>query len=63
MGEMIFDLGIQYTIGKIFSMATKYFPCMFQIVEENMNVQSFGITKILILGLHLGVSGKSAIWM
>jgi hypothetical protein len=36
---------------------------MFQIVEENMSVQSFGITKVPILGLYLGVSGKNAIWM
>jgi hypothetical protein len=63
MGEMISDSNIQYIVGKIFSRVIRYFHCMFQIVEENMSVQSFGITKVPILGLYLGVSGKNAIWM
>jgi hypothetical protein len=58
---MISDWGLQYTIGKIFLRAIKYCPCVLQkkpCFEKDMNIQSFGITIIPILGLPLGSPRK-----
>ncbi len=57
---MISNWGVQYTIGRNFLKIIRNCPCMFQIgyFEEDMNVQNFGIIRVLILGLSLGSLGK-----
>jgi hypothetical protein len=57
---MIFDWGVQYTVGKIFLKVIKYFPCMifFFLLKEDMNIQKFGIVRVPILGLPFGSLGK-----
>jgi hypothetical protein len=57
---MISNWGMQYTIGKIFLRAIRYFLLMLQITcfEKDMSIQGFKTTKVLILGLPLGSLGK-----
>jgi hypothetical protein len=52
-GQMRSDWSVLYTIGKIFSRAIRYQPCNLKkiLFEKYMNIQSFGITKVPILGL------------
>ncbi len=53
---MISNWRMQYTIKKIFLKVIRYFPFMFQITcfEKDMSIQSFGTTKVSILGLPPG---------
>jgi hypothetical protein len=58
-GQMRFDWNMLYTGWKIFARAIRYFPRIFfkkPWFEKYMNIQSFGITKVPILGLPLGSS-------
>jgi len=52
-GQMISNWGVQYTIENIFLRAIRLCHCMLQIgvFEEDMNVQSFKSTIVVILGL------------
>jgi hypothetical protein len=60
-GQMIFDWGVQYIVGKIFLRAIKYYLCMFQIgfFDIDMNIHNSKTTKVPILGLPR----KNTIWM
>jgi hypothetical protein len=56
-GQMNFDWGVLYTVGKIFLKAIKYFHCIIikkDLFEKDMNIQSFWITRVLILRLPFG---------
>jgi len=54
---------VLYTIEKIFSRAIKYSHHTFKkkIFEKNISVKSFVTIKVPVLGLPLGVPGKSDI--
>jgi hypothetical protein len=58
--QMIFDYGMQYTIGKIFLSGIKYCPHMLQtcFFQKDMNVKSFKTTRAPILGLPFGSHKK-----
>jgi hypothetical protein len=52
-GQLTFDWGVLYTIGKIFLKAIRYYLRIFfkNLIEKYMNIQSFGTTKVPILKL------------
>jgi hypothetical protein len=60
-GQMGFDWSVLYTIENIFSKAIRYCPHTLKKdlkktshIEKDMNVQSFGTSRVSILGLPLG---------
>jgi hypothetical protein len=52
-GQLTFDWGVLYTIGKIFLKAIRYYLRIFlkNLIEKYMSIQSFGTTKVPILKL------------
>jgi hypothetical protein len=59
-GQMSSDWGVLYIVEKIFSKSIRHSLAFSKNIsfEKYMNVESFGTTKIPILG----VPGKSDIW-
>ncbi len=57
---MIFDWDVLNIVGKIFLKAIKYCSQMIKkdFFEEDMSAQSFGITRVPILGLLFGSLDK-----
>ncbi len=64
---MRFNWGVLYIVGKIFLRTIRHCPYIFKTkridLKKNMSNQSFGTTRIPVLDSHLGVLGKSDIWM
>jgi len=50
-----------YVVGKIFLRVIRYCHCIFRkktCFEKDMSIQSFGATRLPILGLPLGSLGE-----
>ncbi len=63
---MRYDWNVLCTIGNIFSMAIKYYPCTFKknlIWEKYEHPKFWDNKESQFWDSHLGVPGKSDIWM
>jgi hypothetical protein len=59
MGQMSSNWGVLYNVEKIFLRVIIYFHHIFKIdlIEKYMSIQTFGTTKVTILGLPFGSLG------